>query len=218
MDTSSRSQISSKLVPAAGLAATAIILAVAVILATRPREPSEPAHVADSHDLRDAQPPRSLTTDAVPVVAEEIKQPPTSIDDSWEEKLDTILSGDGTNKETVLRLLQDFNHLPAEAQMEYIAHALNLCEDTEFGPIEAIYTQSETPAEVREQIFDDALNRPDEIKLPLMARTMATPNHPMQDEAKEILCLYLELDPQSSGSTDWNGRVRSYLQKNAAEE
>jgi hypothetical protein len=77
---------------------------------------------------------------------------------------------------------------------------------------------SDTPAEVREQIFNDSLNRPDEIKLPMMAQTMGAPNHPLAGQAKEILTLYLDMDPNSPGPVDWSARVRNYLQENTAKQ
>ena len=117
-----------------------------------------------------------------------------------------------------MQLLRGFDRLPQQAQSEYIAHALNLCEDGDFGLLTNLYLYGATNDDVRQQIFDDALNRSDEIKLPLMARTMTTPNHPMQSEAKEILSLYLDMDPAAANQIDWNERVRAYLRENSAGE
>jgi hypothetical protein len=218
METSSGRRIRVKLVPAAGLAAAAIIVAVVVISATRPLEPLEPPPVAGSNKSRGSQPLSPVESNALLASAEETNQPRPDPNASWEEKLDVILTSEGSNSEAVRRLLQEFNRLPPEAQTEYIAHALNLCEDEDFGSVEGIYLQSGTPTEVSEQIFDDALNRPDELKLLLMARTMTTPNHPMQQHAREILCLYLDLDLDTVGAVDWSARTRQYLHENPAIE
>ena len=221
MDTSSRGRITPKLVPAVGLAAAALLLAIVVILATRPGEEHPgPAPAAESHSSRESKPLRPVEIEAISPQAQDANQPETVLNGSWEERLDAILAGEGSNREAVRRLLQDFNQLSPEAQTEYISHVLNLCEDEHYAPVSAIYLRNDTPAQVREQIFDDALNRPDEIKLPMLARTMTTPNHPMQDEAKEILCLYLELDPgvDAAANINWDERVRAYLKSSAGEE
>jgi hypothetical protein len=218
MDDSSQNRMRSKLVLAAGVAAAAIVLAVVVILATRPPEPSASAPAAAAPEVRPTQPLSPMETATFGISPRESDQPQPDPNASWEEKLDVILTSEGSNSEAVRRLLQEFNRLPPEAQTEYIAHALNLCEDEDFGSVEGIYLQSGTPTEVSEQIFDDALNRPDELKLPLMARTMTTSNHPMQEQAREILCLYLDLDPDTAGTVDWSARTRQYLHENPAIE
>lgn len=202
--------------PSLVLAAAAIVLALLVIWGTQPDKQAEAGDVPSEQISRKAE-PLSSTDDNTVLNAIERPQPAQAAPEvSWEEKLNAILSGEDDNRNTVRRLLQGFNRLPLEAQTEYIAHALNLCEDDDYGAMEGIYMRSDSPADVREQIFDDVLNRPDEIKLPMMARTMEAPNHPLAGEAKDILTLHLDVDPDSPGPVDWNGRVRSYLQENTA--
>lgn len=202
--------------PSLVLAAAAIVLALLVIWGTQPKDESEVGDIPSAQTARKAE-PLSPAEDSVPPLAIERPRPTQAATEvSWEEKLDVILSGEDDNRRTVRRLLQGFDRLPPEAQTEYIAHALNLCEDDNYKEMEAIYMRADTVAEVREQIFDDVLNRPDEIKLPMMARTMAAPNHPLAGEAKDILTLYLDLDTGSPEPIDWSKRVRSYLQENPA--
>jgi hypothetical protein len=207
-----------KPLPAIALAAAAIALAILVIWGTQPEEQAEAADVPSEQIQKKAE-PFSSAEDSIPLRAIERPQTTQAAPEiSWEENLDAILSGEDDNRSTVRRLLEGFDRLPPEAQTEYIAHALNLCEDDNYGEMEAIYLRSDTPAEVREQIFDDSLNRPDEIKLPMMARTMGSINHPLGEEAKEILVLYLDLEPDSVGPVDWNARVQAYLKENATGE
>ncbi len=131
----------------------------------------------------------------------------------WEQKLDTILTAPGDTSTAARALLVAILGLPAEAQEQFIAHALNLCEDADFSRAEEIYLRLGTPPSVSEAIFNDALNRPDEVKLPLMAKTMAHPNHPMAGESRGILELYLDLEPEASPPGSWDIAVREYLQK-----
>lgn len=219
MDTSSHGPITPKVIAVAGLTAAALVLAIVVILATRPEDTSGPKSVTQGESLRKSQPLPPAEMEAISPRSREANQPQPFLHETWEERLDTILAGEGSNREAVRLLLHGFDRLPPDAQAEYIAHALNLCDDDDYSSVSAIYLRDVTPSEVREQIFDDALNRPDEIKLPMLARTMTTPNHPMQDEAKEILCLYLELDPGADmpANINWEESVRTYLKSATTE-
>ena len=138
---------------------------------------------------------------------------PLQSSSDWEQKLDTILAAPGDTSTAARSLLAAIPGLPVEAQEQYIAHALNLCEDSDFSRAEEIYLRPGTPASVSEAIFNDSLNRPDEVKLPLMAKTMANPSHPMAGESRGILELYLDLEPGASPTGSWDIAVREYLQK-----
>lgn len=104
----------------------------------------------------------------------------------WEDKLDELLTSDADNATTVRGLVNSMRGLSAEAQEEFVAHAVNLCEDEQFGVLEEIYYNSATPTEVSETIFNDALNRPDEIKLPMLAKTLRNPTHPMAQHGDDL--------------------------------
>jgi hypothetical protein len=132
---------------------------------------------------------------------------------AWEERLGEILAAPGDTATAARTLLAAIPGLPVEAQEQYISHALNLCEDTDFSKAEEIYLRQNTPPSVAESIFNDALNRPDEVKLALMAKTMGIPNHQMAGESRQILELYLELEPGASPSGSWEIAVREYLAK-----
>lgn len=129
----------------------------------------------------------------------------------WEDRLDNILSSEADDQTIVRQLLEGLTSLPAEAQEEFIVHALNLCEDENYAQVESIYLASGTPPVVAEEIFDDSLNRSDEVKLPLLAKTMRNPAHPMAQEAREILEMYLDLDEGAMPPAGWEAAVTDYL-------
>jgi len=131
----------------------------------------------------------------------------------WEDRLDALLTADTDNAATVSGLVSSMRNLPPEAQEEFIAHAVNLCEDEQFGMLAEIYYNANTPREVSETIFNDALNRPDEIKLPLLAKTLRNPAHPLAGEAKEILEMYLDLEPGASPPNGWEQAVNGYIRQ-----
>ena len=160
---------------------------------------SQPAPTASSPE------PSAL----IPLQSESTPSPLTD----WEQQLDSILTGHGDTSSSVRALLAAIPGLPAEAQEQYIAHALNLCEDSDFSRVEEVYFRYDTPKIVSESIFDDALNRPDEVKLLLMAKTMSYPNHPMVGEARGVLELYLDLEPGAAPLGSWDSAVREYLKK-----
>jgi hypothetical protein len=171
------------------------------------KEPDRPVSTPSREAAPAApQPPESPSAPPAPTP---LATPPPLTD--WEQRLDTILTAPGDTSTASRALLAAMPGLPAEAQEQYIAHALNLCEDADFPRAEEIYLNSATPPSVAEAIFNDSLNRPDEVKLPLMAKTMNSPSHPMREEAQGILELYLELETGAAPPGSWDIAVREYL-------
>jgi hypothetical protein len=171
-----------------------------------PVRPPDPAEVsADARHLEPLAPvapvglSRSRPSERVPEAGD------------WEERLEDILALEATDRVVLDRLLGNLPRLPVEAQEEFISHALNLCEDEDYGKVEAVYFAAGTPPEVSEEIFNDLLNRPDEIKLPALAKTLRNPAHPMAGEAREILEMYLDLDEGAAPPAGWEAAVRQYL-------
>ena len=134
---------------------------------------------------------------------------------AWEDRLDELLTNDEDNTTTARGLVSSMRGLPPEAQEEFIAHAVNLCEDEQFELLANVYFEAATPSEVKETIFNDVLNRPDEIKLPLLAKTLRNPTHPMAGESKEILEMYLDLEPGAVPPNGWEQAVKQYISDQA---
>jgi len=195
------------------IAAAALAIGILFLLPTREVAPPSPP----------AESLARLSTPVAPVAEGFLPSTPTGTasgpvtlttlpgSTDWEDRLDNILSAEADNQITVRQLLTSLQSLPAEAQEEYIAHALNLCEDEDYAQVEMVYLATGTPPEVSEEIFNDVLNRPDEIKLPLLAKTMRNPDHPMVGEAREILEMYLDLDEGTTPPAGWEAAVQQYL-------
>jgi len=205
------------------LAAVAIVAIFALLPAPpapAPRQAETPA--TESAGLAPVDPP--------PVAPEEITANParlmpsgqqitaSSDGDEWVERLDDLLGGDEETSATARKLIAALPTLPPEAQEEYLAHAVNLCEDSDFAQLEQIYLAANTPPPLVEMIFDDSLNRPDEVKLPMLAKTLRNPSHPMAAEAREILEMYLDLEPGSAPGSGWDAAVQEYLRAEASAE
>jgi hypothetical protein len=134
----------------------------------------------------------------------------------WEDRLDALLTADTDNATMVRGMVSSMRDLPPEAQEEFVAHAVNLCEDEQYEMLARIYLDPRTPKPVSETIFNDALNRPDEIKLPLLVQTLRNATHPMSAEAREILEMYLDLQPGTVPPGGWDQAVAAYLKEQGA--
>lgn len=132
---------------------------------------------------------------------------------AWEERLDEILTKDAESDEVVRDLVSAMPKLPPEGREEFISHAVNLCEDEQFSVIGKVYLDPSTSKEVADIIFNDLLNRPDEIKLPLLAKSVQNAGHPMNSESKEILEMYLDLEPGVVPPGGWQQAVEAYIRE-----
>jgi len=203
------------------VAAFAVVLAFLVVpgpetaappAAERPKSagslsPAGPVHPDGLTESSVGKGPRSIP--AVEAIATDA--PTNSM--AWEDRLDELLTNEADNATTVRGLVSAMRGLPPEAQEEFVAHAVNLCEDEQYGLLEEIYYNSSTPKEVSETIFNDALNRPDEIKLPMLAKPLRNPTHPMAAESKEILEMYLDLEPGAVPPKGWEQAVNEYIRE-----
>jgi hypothetical protein len=135
---------------------------------------------------------------------------------AWEDRLDQLLTAETDNATTVRGLVSSMRQLPPEAQEQYAAHAVNLCGDEQFGLLGEIYLNAQTPQAVTETIFSDLLNRPDTIKLPLLAKTLRNAAHPMAGEAEEILRTRIALEPGTIPPNGWDQAVDAYLKQQSS--
>jgi hypothetical protein len=135
---------------------------------------------------------------------------------AWEDRLDQLLTAETDPATTVRGLVSSMRQLPPEAQEQYAAHAVNLCGDEQFALLGEIYLNAQTPQVVTETIFSDLLNRPDEIKLPLLAKTLRNAAHPMAGEAEEILRTYIALEPGTIPPNGWDQAVDAYLKQQSS--
>jgi hypothetical protein len=131
----------------------------------------------------------------------------------WEDRLDQLLTAETDMATTVRGLVSSMRQLPPEAQEQYAAHAVNLCGDGQFGLLGEIYLNAQTPQAVTETIFNDLLNRPDEIKLPWLAKTLRHAAHPMAGKAEEILRTSIGLAPGTIPPNGWEQAVDAYLKQ-----
>lgn len=80
-----------------------------------------------------------------------------------------------------------FDALDADEKNSYAHHAANLIPDANVACLRAILTDVSEPQEVLETIYYDLLNRPDEIKIPILREVAELENHPLREEVRELI-------------------------------
>ncbi len=144
---------------------------------TRPSEKVEKSETSEA--ANDPQPSGSGT---------EAKTPREKAVAAWETLVDQVIEQkEASTAEQAKKVKEAFDTLDKEDQMDGIHRSLNLFPDEQFPALYAIlYDKKENP-EVLDAIFSDALNRPEEIKMPLMRELRKDPEHPMFFESSRIL-------------------------------
>lgn len=106
----------------------------------------------------------------------------------WESLVDQMIEQTEVPTEAQAQHVKEaFDQLDEEDQADGIHRGLNLLPDEQFPALYAIlYDKTEAP-EVLDAIFSDALNRPEEIKNPLLKKLRQDTGHPLFFESARIL-------------------------------
>jgi len=132
---------------------------------------------------------------------------------NWEDRIDTILTGEEPETDKAKKMIELFPNLPPEAQEEVAHHISNLTTDENYAPIGKFLTNTALPEAVLDVFTEDVLNRPNSIKLPALLDIARDPQHPKAGEAKDILELFLE-DDFGTDWTRWQARLDQWLKDN----
>jgi len=192
---------------------------VATAQAPEPAPAPAPA-VAPTHPLV-SNPPLDVKpvvpTDTMPIVqASNFASAPTNTmasNTNWEDKIDEIVGSDEADTNKVKELYALFPKLPPDGQEEAAQHLSNLVDDDDYAPLGEMLKNDKLPEGVLDELLADVLNRPNNLKLPLLLDLAQDPNHAKRDEAKDLLELYLGEDY----GTDWNSwgqHMTNWLQQN----
>jgi hypothetical protein len=137
--------------------------------------------------------------------------------ETWEDKLDAILLSDADENKKGDDLLAMMPNVDEEAQTELAGHIVNLLDDAHFTNAAKYLTNAEVPEVVSSVFMNDLYNRENSLKLPLVLAVARNEKHPLHDEAKDLLELYIEEDH----GTDWNAwetAMNTWLKENPDEE
>jgi hypothetical protein len=131
----------------------------------------------------------------------------------WEEKMDVILGSAAPDPEKAKQMLEMFPRLPADGQEEVARHLSNLLPDQDYGLMHSYLTNAALPEDVLDVLLDDALNRPNSLKLPALLEVARTAQHPKATEAKDFLELLLEED-YGNDWNKWQAKMQDWLKDN----
>jgi hypothetical protein len=132
---------------------------------------------------------------------------------AWEEKIDDIVGSDDPDTNKIAQLYALFPKLPPDGQEEAAQHLSNLVDDEDYAPLGEMLKNDKLPEGVLDELLADVLNRPNNLKLPLLLAVAADANHAKHDEAKDLLELYLGEDYGSDWNS-WHQHMTNWLQQN----
>ncbi len=125
-------------------------------------------------------------------------QPPVAPEDpnakiaDWEQRIDDVLTGQEDEALKAKKLLDVFDRLPEDGQVEAAQHISNLLPDEQYAELGKRLKDPKTPEAVLEVLMTDVLNRPNQLKLDTLFEVARTPNHPKGEEARDVLEVFLD--------------------------
>ena len=136
----------------------------------------------------------------------------------WESLVDKLSEmTEKPTKETAKEVKEAFDKLDKKDQQDAIQRAVNLLPDEQFPSLYGILFDKSENADVLDTIFSDGLNRPEDIKVPMMKELVVDKEHPMFFESARILDVTGELD-KMSGKTETEAEQNDAMQETAEGE
>jgi hypothetical protein len=131
----------------------------------------------------------------------------------WEDKLDGILLGDDDQNAKADKILALINVAPAQNQQELAQHLVNMVQDDHYDGTAELLTNSATSPDVSEVLMNDLLNRNNSLKLPMLLALARNDNHPLKDQALDLLGLLTQED-NGTNWDQWGATIDTWLQNN----
>jgi hypothetical protein len=107
-------------------------------------------------------------------------------------------------------LVKDLPNRARPEQVELINHLVNLVEDSDYGVLKPLVTSQKTAPELLDVLVEDLMNRPDEIKLPILLLIARQAGHPYGMEARNVLEVYAGEDFGKEWAR-WEKALQPYL-------
>jgi hypothetical protein len=158
--------------------------------------------------------PRVQARPTPPPVQEVAADPaPADTSTNWEQNLETILLSDDDDNTKADRILALIPTAPADAQAELAQHLVNMVQDDHYADTAGLLTNSATPSAVSTVLMNDLLNRNNNLKLPTLLDIARSDDHPLKDQAREMLELLLQ-ENHGSNWDDWSTSINTFLTQN----
>jgi len=147
--------------------------------------------------------------EAKPVVA----PPSTEESGDWEKQLDDVLLSDIDANSKADRILALIPNAPTNAQIELAQHLVNMVQDDHYDGAASLLTNPATASAVSTVLMNDLLNRNNTLKLPMLLSVARDDEHPLKDQAREMLELLIQED-NGSNWDQWSTSINTWLQNN----
>jgi hypothetical protein len=131
----------------------------------------------------------------------------------WEKQLDDVLLSDADANTKADKILSMIPTAPSNAQVELSQHLVNMVQDDHYDGAAQLLTNAVTPAAVSTVLMNDLLNRNNTLKLPMLLAVARDNNHPLKDQAREMLELLIQED-NGSNWDQWSASIDTWLQNN----
>ncbi len=131
----------------------------------------------------------------------------------WEKKLDDILLSDDEDNAKADHILALIPTAPADAQVELSQHLVNMVQDDHYDGAAQLLTNAATASAVSTVLMNDLLNRDNTLKLPMLLAVARNDEHPLKDQAREMLELLIQED-NGTNWEQWSTSINNWLQEN----
>lgn len=113
--------------------------------------------------------------------------------EEWEKVFDGLVKLQNEGKRPTAKQVADFkaafDKLSDEVKLENIPHAQNLFTDASIDYLTVILFDTKEPKDVLSSIYYDLLNRPEELKMPIIRKLAADKRHPLSEDAFDLLVM-----------------------------
>jgi hypothetical protein len=133
---------------------------------------------------------------------------------NWEKQLDDVLLSDADPTNKADRILALIPTAPTNAQVELSQHLVNMVQDDHYEGAGQLLTNPATPAAVSTVLMNDLLNRNNGLKLPMLLAVARQDDHPLKDQAREMLVLLVQEDDGSNWD-QWSAAITTWLQNHS---
>lgn len=124
------------------------------------------------------------------------EQPKTELEiayEEWEKVFDRLVKLQNEGNKPTSNQIADFkaafDKLSDEVKLENIPHAQNLFTDASIDYLTVILFDTKEPKDVLSSIYYDLLNRPEELKMPIIRKLASDKSHPLSEEALDLLVM-----------------------------
>jgi hypothetical protein len=97
--------------------------------------------------------------------------------------------------------------------VELSQHLVNMVQDDHYDGAAQLLTNPATPSEVSTVLMNDLLNRNNTLKLPMLLSVARDDDHPLKDQAREMLELLIQQDAGTNWD-QWGEAINTWLQNN----